>query len=68
MTQTDEKKTCPILLAAWTGHYGAWDSGGNWEQYVFCGSDCAWYDEVIGACGLIDAIRDIGQAIGAHLK
>lgn len=39
------KKSCPILLAAWTGHYGAWDNHGDWEKYIFCGSDCTWYDE-----------------------
>lgn len=61
-------KKCPILLAAWTNHYGDWDNGGNWDKYVCCDSDCAWYEEITETCGLLDAIRDIGQAIGAHLK
>lgn len=62
----DERKLCPIFQAAQISRLGVGNE--NAPESFFCGPGCAWYDEVIGACGLIDAIKDIAQAIAAHLK
>ncbi len=59
MTQADEKKNCPIFLAAQISRLGVGND--NAPESFFCDSHCAWYDEETLTCGILAALRGIPQ-------
>lgn len=65
-TRADDRKICPIFLAAQVSRFGVGTD--NLAETLYCEPECAWYEENRGTCGLLAAIERIGDAISAHLQ